>query len=51
VFQPVKGEVPSPINPPPGCHFHARCPYAMARCRTDVPVLREVKASQVERLD
>jgi oligopeptide/dipeptide ABC transporter ATP-binding protein len=39
----LKGDVPSPINPPPGCHFHARCPYAMPRCRQDVPVLREVK--------
>jgi peptide/nickel transport system ATP-binding protein/oligopeptide transport system ATP-binding protein len=39
----LKGDVPSPINPPPGCHFHARCPYAMARCRTDVPQLREVR--------
>jgi oligopeptide/dipeptide ABC transporter ATP-binding protein len=38
----LKGDVPSPINPPAGCHFHARCPYAMARCRTDVPALREV---------
>ena len=38
----LKGDVPSPINPPPGCHFHTRCPYAMARCRTDVPELREV---------
>ena len=39
----LKGDVPSPINPPPGCHFHARCPYAMPRCTTDVPTLREVK--------
>jgi oligopeptide/dipeptide ABC transporter ATP-binding protein len=39
----LKGDMPSPINPPPGCHFHARCPYAMPRCRQDVPVLREVK--------
>ena len=39
----LTGDVPSPINPPPGCHFHSRCPYAMARCRSDVPVLREVQ--------
>ena len=39
----LTGDVPSPINPPPGCHFHARCPYAMPRCRVDVPALREVK--------
>jgi oligopeptide/dipeptide ABC transporter ATP-binding protein len=38
----LKGDVPSPINPPSGCHFHARCPYAMVRCRSDVPELREV---------
>ncbi|MDP3158814.1 MAG: dipeptide ABC transporter ATP-binding protein [Reyranella sp.] len=38
----LKGDVPSPINPPPGCHFHTRCPYAMPRCRVDVPTLTEV---------
>ncbi len=38
----LTGDVPSPINPPPGCHFHARCPYAMVRCQTDVPALREI---------
>ncbi len=38
----LKGDVPSPINPPPGCHFHSRCPYAMARCRQEMPRLREV---------
>jgi len=38
----LTGDVPSPINPPPGCHFHTRCPYAMPRCKTDVPALREV---------
>jgi peptide/nickel transport system ATP-binding protein len=41
-FQPIKGEIPSPLAPPPGCHFHPRCPHAMARCRTEVPALREV---------
>jgi oligopeptide/dipeptide ABC transporter ATP-binding protein len=39
----LTGDVPSPINPPPGCHFHARCPYAMARCRHEVPALRQVR--------
>ena len=34
---PVRGEVPSPINPPPGCTFHPRCPHADARCRSEVP--------------
>jgi oligopeptide/dipeptide ABC transporter ATP-binding protein len=38
----LTGDVPSPINPPPGCHFHTRCPYVMARCRHEVPALREV---------
>jgi peptide/nickel transport system ATP-binding protein len=42
VFAPVKGEIPSPLNPPPGCHFHPRCPQAMARCKVEAPVLREV---------
>ncbi len=39
----LKGDVPSPINPPSGCHFHARCAYAMTRCRSEAPLLREVK--------
>jgi oligopeptide/dipeptide ABC transporter ATP-binding protein len=39
----LTGDVPSPINPPPGCHFHTRCPYAMARCRHEAPILREVQ--------
>ena len=38
----VDGDVPSPINPPSGCHFHPRCPYAEARCKTEAPVLRDV---------
>ncbi|CDX11489.1 dipeptide transporter; ATP-binding component of ABC superfamily [Mesorhizobium plurifarium] len=36
---PVKGEVPSPINPPSGCAFHPRCPLAVERCRTEIPPL------------
>jgi dipeptide transport system ATP-binding protein len=35
----VKGELPSPLNPPPGCPFHTRCPHAIERCRTEVPAL------------
>jgi oligopeptide/dipeptide ABC transporter ATP-binding protein len=38
----LTGDVPSPVNPPTGCHFHTRCPYAQARCKTDVPTMREV---------
>jgi oligopeptide/dipeptide ABC transporter ATP-binding protein len=38
----LPGDVPSPIHPPGGCPFHPRCPIAEARCRTEVPALREV---------
>ena len=38
----IEGDVPSPMNPPSGCHFHTRCPYAEARCRVEAPVLREL---------
>ncbi|MGD8811032.1 MAG: ABC transporter ATP-binding protein [Gammaproteobacteria bacterium] len=41
-FTPVKGEIPSPLNPPSGCHFHPRCPHAMDRCRAETPALREI---------
>jgi peptide/nickel transport system ATP-binding protein len=41
-FTPIKGEIPSPINPPSGCHFHPRCPHAMERCRVEQPALREI---------
>ena len=38
----LAGEVPSPINPPGGCRFHTRCPYAVERCRVEEPAMREV---------
>jgi peptide/nickel transport system ATP-binding protein/oligopeptide transport system ATP-binding protein len=38
----LKGDVPSPIRPPSGCHFHTRCPYAHRRCQVEAPALREV---------
>jgi oligopeptide transport system ATP-binding protein len=42
-FSPPKGEVPSPINPPPGCVFHPRCPMAVEGCSRARPVLRELR--------
>ncbi len=42
----LPGDVPSPIHPPSGCPFHPRCPIAEARCKTEVPALREVKTGQ-----
>ena len=41
-YMPIKGEIPSPLDPPSGCHFHPRCPLAMARCKTDAPALRQI---------
>ena len=38
----LSGEVPSPLNPPEGCHFHPRCPFAMDRCSVEIPVEKEV---------
>lgn len=43
VFRPVQGEVPSPINPPPGCVFHPRCPIAVDSCRVGRPETRELR--------
>jgi oligopeptide/dipeptide ABC transporter ATP-binding protein len=40
--RPLGGDVPSPVNSPPGCPFHTRCGYAQERCRREVPQLREV---------
>jgi peptide/nickel transport system ATP-binding protein len=41
-FAPLEGEIPSPLDPPRGCHFHPRCPHAMPRCREQVPPLKEI---------
>ena len=37
----LEGDIPSPINPPSGCRFHTRCPYATERCKQEMPVLKE----------
>jgi oligopeptide/dipeptide ABC transporter ATP-binding protein len=41
-FQPIIGEIPSPLDPPPGCHFHPRCPHAKPVCKEKAPELREI---------
>ena len=41
-YKPIAGELPSPLDPPPGCAFHPRCPHAMPRCRIERPALKEV---------
>ena len=45
-FVPLSGEIPSPLAPPTGCHFHPRCAHAEARCRTEPPAFREVAPRQ-----
>lgn len=42
VFVAIQGEIPSPLNPPSGCHFHPRCPHATARCASEAPALLEI---------
>jgi len=39
----IKGEIPSPVNPPPGCRFHPRCPYVFEKCKVEEPKLKEVE--------
>jgi oligopeptide transport system ATP-binding protein len=43
----LEGDVPSPIRPPPGCHFHPRCPRAMQVCAVETPVLKEMGAGHI----
>jgi peptide/nickel transport system ATP-binding protein len=43
-YEPVSGEIPSPLAPPTGCHFHPRCPFAIEKCQREAPVLRELSA-------
>ncbi len=46
-FAPLKGEIPSPLNPPSGCHFHPRCPHAGPRCKAERPALLEIAPGHV----
>jgi oligopeptide/dipeptide ABC transporter ATP-binding protein len=41
-YRPIRGEIPSPLAPPSGCHFHPRCPHAMPRCTVETPQLRTI---------
>ena len=49
-FVAIKGEIPSPLNPPSGCHFHPRCPYAASvpgnKCKTEQPLLKEIAVNR-----
>ena len=46
-YKPIAGEMPSPLDPPPGCHFHPRCPHALPRCKVERPALREIAPGHV----
>jgi peptide/nickel transport system ATP-binding protein len=46
-YHPLKGEIPSPLAPPPGCHFHTRCPFAMPVCKSIAPQLKPIAPGRI----
>jgi peptide/nickel transport system ATP-binding protein len=46
-YVPIKGEIPSPLAPPAGCHFHPRCPHAFDRCRVEAPALKAIATGRL----
>ena len=46
LYNPIQGEIPSPLDPPTGCHFHPRCPFVMSRCSVEVPSLKEIASGR-----
>ncbi len=46
-FAPIKGEIPSPLEPPSGCHFHPRCPHAIGDCSRQAPALEVVRQNHI----
>jgi peptide/nickel transport system ATP-binding protein len=42
IYEPIKGEIPSPLNPPSGCYFHPRCKFATEKCKVEKPLLKEI---------
>ena len=46
-YEPIRGEIPSPLDPPPGCHFNPRCPGAAVRCRAEAPKLKRMAEGHV----
>ncbi|MGA0314474.1 MAG: ABC transporter ATP-binding protein [Alphaproteobacteria bacterium] len=46
-FAPIKGEIPSPLEPPSGCHFHPRCPHAIGDCSRQAPALEAVRQNHI----
>ncbi len=46
LFDPIKGEIPSPLEPPPGCHFHPRCPVIKSLCQKEAPRLEEIETGR-----